>query len=109
MRREPLRTRWLIGALSVALLGLALPMTSAAAEARVVVAGVAPLPATVTVVHAPITTTFDVTLAPRSRAGLANYIASLSDTASPNYRHFLTTDQFARRFGASVSAVDAVR
>jgi subtilase family serine protease len=109
MRREPLRSRWLIGALSVALLGLALPLTSAAAETRVVVAGDAPLPDSVTVVNKQITTTFDVTLAPRSRAGLADYIANLSDTASPNYRHFLTTDQFARRFGASASSVDAVR
>ncbi|MGD0854002.1 MAG: protease pro-enzyme activation domain-containing protein [Acidimicrobiales bacterium] len=109
MRREPLRSRWLIGALSVALLGLALPLTSAAAEARVVVVGDAPLPANDTVVNKPITTTFDVTLAPRSRAGLANYITSLSDTASPNYRHFLTTDQFAKRFGASASSVHTVR
>src|ERR1700691_165202 len=98
MRRESLRLRWLIGALGVALVGLALPMTSAAAEARVVVAGVAPIPANVRVVNKAITTTFDVTLAPRSSAGLANYIAGLSDTASANYRHFLTTQQFAQRF-----------
>jgi subtilase family serine protease len=85
-------------------------MTSAVAtEARVVVAGVAPLPSNVTVVRAPITTTFDVTLAPRSTSGLADYIASLSDTASPIYRHFLSTAQFANRFGATTSSVDAVR
>ena len=109
MRRESLRLRWLIGALGVALVGLALPMTSAAAEARVVVAGVAPIPANVRVVNKAITTTFDVTLAPRSSTGLANYIAGLSDTASANYRHFLTTQQFAQRFGATASSVDAVR
>jgi subtilase family serine protease len=85
-------------------------MTSAVAtEARVVVVGVAPIPTSVTVVHQTITTTFDVTLAPRSTSGLADYIASLSDTASPNYRHFLSTAQFAQRFGASASSVDAVR
>jgi subtilase family serine protease len=110
MRREPYRLRWLIGALSVALVALALPLSNAvAAEARVVVAGAAPIPANVKVVHQAISTTFDVTLAPRSTAGLTNYIASLSDTASANYRHFLTTAQFAQRFGASESSVDAVR
>jgi subtilase family serine protease len=109
MRRETLRLRWFIGALSIALVGLALPLTSAASEARVVVAGVAPIPANVTVVNRAITTNFDVTLAPRSSAGLTDYLASLSNTASPNYRHYLTTEQFARRFGASASSVDSVR
>ncbi len=50
-----------------------------------------------------------MTLAPHDAAGLANYIAALSNTASPDYRHFLTTTQFAQHYGASASAVDAVR
>jgi subtilase family serine protease len=96
-------------AISVALVALALPtMNASATEARVVVAGAAPVPTNVTVVNHPITTTFDVTLAPRSSSGLTNYIASLSDTASPNYRRFLTTAQFARRFGATAQSVSAV-
>ena len=110
MRRQSLRLRWPVLAFSVALVGLALPtMNAAATDARVVVAGVAPVPANVTVVHQAITTTFDVTLVPRSSTGLANYISSLSDTASPNYRHFLTTAQFAQRFGASAASVATVR
>src|SRR5665213_1110726 len=110
MRRDPVRLRWSIMAIAVALVALALPtMNAAATEARVVVAGSAPVPTNVTVVHQAITTTFDVTLSPRSTTGLANYIASLSDTASANYRHYLTTAQFARRFGASASSVTAVR
>jgi subtilase family serine protease len=110
MRRSSPHFRWPILAVSVALVGLALPtMNAVAAEARVVVAGSAPIPANVTVVNQAITANFDVTLAPRSVQGLADYIASLSNTASPNYRHFLTTAQFAQRFGATASSVDAVR
>jgi subtilase family serine protease len=96
-------------AIAVALVALALPtMNAAATEARVVVAGSAPVPTNVTVVPTAMTTTFDVTLTPRSSTGLANYISSLSDTASANYRHYLTTAQFAQRFGASASSVTAV-
>ena len=110
MRRESLHLRWTVLAVSVALVGLALPTTNAlATEARVVVAGPAPIPANVTVVNRTITTSFDVTLSPRSPAGLARYIASLSNTASPNFHHYLTTADFAQRFGASPSSVDAVR
>jgi subtilase family serine protease len=97
-------------AASVALIALALPAISAAAtEGRVVVAGSAPVPANVRVVHQTITTSFDVTLAPQHAVGLARYIASLSDTASANYRDFLSTQQFAQRYGASASSVASVR
>jgi subtilase family serine protease len=110
MRRPSPRFRWPVLAVSVALVGLALPMANAvASEARAVVASSAPIPANVTVVNQAITTSFDVTLAPRSVTGLSNYISSLSNTASPNYRHFLTTAEFAQRFGATASVVDAVR
>ncbi len=110
MRRESLRSRWPVLAVSVALVGLALPTSNAlATEARVVVAGAVPLPTNVTVVQRPITTTFDVTLTPRHATGLANFIASLSDTASPNFHHYLTPVSFAQRYGASASSVTAVR
>jgi len=79
MRRDSLRLRWPIMAIAVALVALALPtMNAAATEARVVVAGSAPVPTNVTVVPTAMTTTFDVTLTPRSSTGLANYISSLS-------------------------------
>jgi len=110
MSRESRRLRWPFMAVSVALIGLALPtIVASAAEARVVVASSAPVPTSVMVVHRAITTSFDVTLTPRGPAALTNYISSLSDTASANYRHFLTTKQFAQRFGASATSVDAVR
>jgi subtilase family serine protease len=107
--RPSRRLRWPVLAVSATLVGLALPTIAVATEARVVVASSAPIPANVTVVNKTITTTFDVTLAPRSSVGLTTYIASLSDTASPNFHHYLSTAQFAQRFGASASSVDAVR
>jgi subtilase family serine protease len=110
MLRESLRLRWLVLAVSVALVGLALPTSSAVAtEARVVVAGAAPIPTNVTVVHRTITTTFDVTLAPNHGAELTSFIASLSNTASPNFHRYLTPATFAQRYGAPASAVAAVR
>ena len=109
MRRDSPRSRWPALAVSAALVGLALPTSALGTEARVVVAGVAPIPANVTVVNQTITTNFDVTLAPRHATGLTNFIASLSDTASPNFHHYLTPASFAQRYGASASAVAAVR
>src|SRR5665213_1110730 len=83
MRRDPVRLRWSIMAIAVALVALALPtMNAAATEARVVVAGSAPVPTNVTVVHQAITTTFDVTLSPRSTTGLANHIAGIAGLSS---------------------------
>jgi subtilase family serine protease len=110
MRRAPLPVRWPLLAVSVALVALALPATSAlAAQPRVVVAGVAPVPSSDSIVHTPITTTFDVTLSPRNERGLTSYIADLSNTASSDFHHYLTPAQFASTYGASVSSVDAVR
>ncbi len=108
--RRSLRLRWPILAAGVTLVALALPTTNAlASQARVVVAGVAPVPATDTVVNKVITTTFALTLRPHDASGLTSFIASLSDTASQNYRHFLTPAEFAQRFGASRASYDAVR
>ncbi len=108
MRRLP-RSLWSALALSVALVGLALPSSAVAIGSRVTVAGSSPIPVTDTVVHRSITTTFDVTLRGARGPSLTAYIASLSDPASPNYRRFLTTSQFATRFGASRGSVAAVR
>ncbi|HUZ40106.1 MAG TPA: protease pro-enzyme activation domain-containing protein [Acidimicrobiales bacterium] len=110
MRRESLRLRWRVLAVSVALVALALPTSTAlGSDARVVVAGASPIPANVTVVDRTITTTFDVTLAPRLATGLTNFIASLSNTASPNFHRYLTPVSFAQRYGASSTSVTAVR
>ena len=97
-------------ALSVALLGATLPMSTAlATTARVVVAGVSPIPSSDVVVNTAITTSFDVSLSSAHPTELANFLANLTNTASPQYRHFLSTAQFARRFGASSSEVSALR
>ena len=50
-----------------------------------------------------------VALAPRNASALAAYAAAVATPGSPLYRHFLTVAQFARRFGASPSAIAKVR
>src|ERR1700685_1409951 len=110
MRRAALPVRWPLLAVSVALVALAFPATSAlAAQPRGVVVGVAPVPASDTIVDTTITTTFDVTLSPRNQVGLTSYIASLSNTSSDDFHHYLTPAEFAGNYGAAVSSVDAVR
>jgi len=38
-------------------------------------------------------------LAPRDETGLDKFLQELYDPTSPNYRHYLTPDQFTGRFG----------
>jgi subtilase family serine protease len=110
MRRQSSKLRWPAALVGLTLLCVALPATSAVAtQPRVTVAGTMPIPAQDTIVNKIITTSFDVTLAPRNPSGLTSFIASLSNTASANFQHFLTPLQFAQRFGATSSSVDAVR
>ncbi len=84
-----------------------IPAAATASLPRVIVAHVMPTYGAPTTARTA-ATTFDIVLKTRD-ASLRSYVAQLSDPQSPNYRHFLTTDQFARRFGASAHAVDAVR
>jgi kumamolisin len=84
-------------------------LSASASQPRVVVAGVAPLPSQATVVNKVITASFDVALASSHQSALNAYVASLSNTASPNYQHFLTPAQYAKRFGASAASLNAVR
>ena len=108
---QHLRARLLLpaAALSLALVALMLPAVSAtAAQPRVQVASGAPIPATYSVVPVTINTTFDVALAQPNKQALSDFIASLSNPASPNYRHYLTTQQFAQRFGATDATVETV-
>ena len=86
------------------------PLASAGgAQARIVVAQPAAIPPTYTSVAGPITTSFDVALTEPDHAALTAFLADLTNPASANYRHFLTTAQFAARFGARANVVDAVR
>jgi subtilase family serine protease len=99
-------------AVAVSLVALALPLTSMSAnasEARVVVAGLTPVPTTDTVVRRAITTSFDLALTQRHGAALRAYITSLSHTGSTNYHHYLTPAQYAARYGAPASSVAQLR
>ena len=107
-----LNTRFILpaAAISVAMVALMLPSTSATAvQPRVVVAGAEPIPANYSVVQVAISTTFDIALAQPDPIGESQFIASLSNRASANYHHYLTTAQFASRFGASTSTLASVR
>jgi kumamolisin len=112
MSRSRTRAHWPLIGLCASLVVLALPLTSAlanASAARVVVAGLSPQPTTDVVVNQVITASFDLALTQRHQSEIAPFIASLTSTASGNYHHFLTPTQYARRFGASASTVTAVR
>jgi hypothetical protein len=50
-----------------------------------------------------------VVLEPRSPAALRAYAEAVSNPSSPLFRHDLTPAQFARRFGASATAIARVR
>jgi kumamolisin len=47
-------------------------------------------------------------LAANDQAGLAAFVEGVSDPTSPLYKQYLTVQQFAARYGASASAIDAV-
>jgi pseudomonalisin len=53
--------------------------------------------------------TIGVSLARPDAAGEQALLKGLFDPASPDYHHFLTTSQFAARFGVPASRVDATR
>src|ERR1017187_1379802 len=110
MLRRCSRSLWSLAAISAALAAFTLPATSALAnEPRVQVANAAPIPSTDTIVATPMTTSFDVSLVQPNPAALTSFIASLSNTTSPNYHDYLTPAQFADDFGATASTVAAVR
>jgi len=54
------------------------------------------------------TAAFAVTLPLRDRAGLDAQLAALQDPKSPQYLKFLSADEFARRFGPSLDARNAI-
>ncbi|MEO9181414.1 MAG: protease pro-enzyme activation domain-containing protein [Acidimicrobiales bacterium] len=110
MRRSPDRVHWPVLCVCVAMLAVVLPgPVAVATQPRITVAGSAPIPKSDKIVATPITTTFNVALRSRNPAAEAAYVANLSNTASPNFHHFLSTAQFAKRFGASSSSERAVR
>ena len=50
----------------------------------------------------------DVALAGQNPAGLAAAVAAISTPSSPDYRHYLTSAQYAAEFGPSATEVDLV-
>jgi subtilase family serine protease len=110
--RPRARRPWRLVVIAVALVALPLPLTTLVAGAsapRISVAGLAPVPTKDVVVNKVITTTFDLALRQQHQSELSSFIASLSNTASSNYHHFLTPQEYAQRFGASAATVNAVR
>ena len=85
------------------------PLSAHAAEARLVVASPSPVPSGDAVVAPPTTSAFDVALRQPNAGALQNLLSELTTLGSSQYRHFLTTREFARRFGAPPSEASAVR
>ncbi|HVA51997.1 MAG TPA: protease pro-enzyme activation domain-containing protein [Acidimicrobiales bacterium] len=105
-------SRWRLITLIAALVAWGLPATTLAAgasDARVVVAGLTPLATNDVVVNRSLTTSFDLALTQTHQRALRTFIASLSNTASPNFHHYLTPSQYARSYGATAASVAAVR
>ena len=104
-------TRRLILAAAAALgMGaLVAPASARASEPRIAVAQPIPLPRGAQPVNGTMRTSFDVVLAQPRAAALRTFLREVSDPSSPQYRHFLTTAQFAARFGAPAAEVAAVR
>ena len=108
MKRSPRALA--LAALVLSLGATTLPALSARAlEPRVVVATTSPIPHGDVVVPSPIPTTFDLVLARRNPAGLSRFLTDLYQPGSPTYHHFLSTTQFARRFGASAASIARLR
>ncbi len=102
-------TPLLVACLTTVAFALPLSPSADASQARVVVAGASALPHADRVVATPITASFDVVLALRDPAGLSRFLSDLTTPTSPSYRHFLTPQEFATRFGASDATVSRVR
>jgi subtilase family serine protease len=93
-------------------LGATLSISSPAAAAGPVRLGSAPaVPANAHAAGAVAASTpihITVTLESRDPAGLAAFANAVSTPGSPSYRHYITPAEFARRFGATPGAVQAV-
>ena len=90
--------------ISASLVALALPLVASSAnatQARVRIAGLAPVATKDVVVNTAITTSFDLALTQRHEAALTTYIANLSNTGSPEYHRYLTPASYAATYGAT--------
>ncbi|HUY43028.1 MAG TPA: protease pro-enzyme activation domain-containing protein [Acidimicrobiales bacterium] len=108
--RPPSRPfRWLSAALAAGTLALAFPVANAyPISSRVVVASATRLSVGDAVVRQSVTSNFDLVMRLSHQSELTGFLASLYDSASANYHHFLAPRDFARRFGASSASVATV-
>ncbi|HVB19524.1 MAG TPA: protease pro-enzyme activation domain-containing protein [Acidimicrobiales bacterium] len=108
--RPPSRSlRWLSAALAAGTLALAFPTTNAyPLSNRVAVANATKLSVGDVVVKQNVPANFDLVMRQPHESELTSFLASLYDSASANYHHFLTPSDFARRFGASSASVATV-
>ncbi len=84
-------------------------LDAAASQPRLRVANAAPLPSRATVVPGAHLTNVDLMLTSRDASGEKTFLRELTTVGAPQYRHFLTPEQFAQRFGALPSNVRALR
>jgi subtilase family serine protease len=106
-----------LGQLVAVLVLIAAPViygaTSAGASTRrLKVSDIVPLPARASALGAvPSAKQLHVTVAlkPQNSAGLQSLLTAVSTPGSPQFRRYLTTAQFAQRFGASPAEVSAVQ
>ena len=110
MRRHFRSARALVGATTLALTALGLPLThkADAAQPRLRVAGAIAIPRGATVLHGAHQSSFDLVLASKNATGEAAFLRAVTTVGSPEYHHFLTPAAFAQRFGAPSTAVTAL-
>jgi subtilase family serine protease len=110
MRRGESVRAWMLGLLCVvAWLVAAAPVL--AAQRRVAVGSVQAVPARAHVIAslpAMARLRLDVALTPRDPFGLKTFATAVSTPGTPQYGHYLSVGQFARRFGATPAHVAAV-
>ena len=110
MRPHSRSLRWLSAAVAAGTLALAFPTTSAyPLSSRVAVANATKLSVGDVVVKQSVPANFDLVMRLPHESELTSFLASLYDSASANYHHFLTPRDFARRYGASSASVASVK
>ena len=110
MYRYSRPVRALVATSLLALAAVASPaVANAVAHPRIVVATPQPLAPGATALPASGNGQFDVVLTSANPAGEQSFLRALSTPSSPQYRHFLTPNAFAQRFGAPAAHVAALR
>ena len=112
----------IVGAVILAATSVAVTSSASAAPAGSTPAAVAGIPVVIgtapalpfgakTVGVRPVLSSIDATLTlnPSDPAGLTAYAMAAATPGNPLYRHFLTTAEFAARFGPSAAAIESMQ